>query len=48
MKEIDARTESAPADDFDSKAHPNANQVRLLDEFELSLAGGGDNTDGWP
>ena len=25
-----------------------ANEIRVLDEMELMLAGGGDHTDGWP
>ena len=25
-----------------------ANEIRVLDEMELVLAGGGDHTDGWP
>ena len=49
MKETDVRTDSAKGDErLEPKAHPNATQIRLLDEFELSLAGGGYNTDGWP
>ena len=42
-KEI-ARVDERP----ELAAEPNLNQIRLLDEYELALAGGGDQTDGWP
>jgi len=29
-------------------AEAAANEIRVLDEMELVLAGGGDHTDGWP
>ena len=29
-------------------AENTANEIRVLDEMELLLAGGGDHTDGWP
>jgi hypothetical protein len=50
MRETNAvRKETAQTDDRPERASDSgANEIRLLSEFELALAGGGDNTDGWP
>ena len=39
-----ANTNERPQPAFE----PAANEIRVLDELELMLAGGGDLIDGWP
>jgi hypothetical protein len=50
MKETNvARKEIANPDQREDRAaETKPNEIRLLDEYELSLTGGGDGTDGWP
>jgi hypothetical protein len=43
-----ARKESAVDERLELAPEAKLNEIRLLDEYELSLAGGGDLTDGWP
>jgi hypothetical protein len=48
MKEIQAHTVEKQTDREQPESDPKRSEIRLLDDYELVLAGGGEGEADWP